>query len=270
MIAVGKIRQTVFWMGLVLPIFALLATIWVAHIANGQVSNAFILVTSTYKALNILEDTQAHAADAETGQRGYLLTGRADYFSLYDTAMAAASDDVQQLKGLIRDNPAEGKNLDDLQALIARRLGSTPVDAAYKNNPSSQNAVALTDQGRDTMDQIRSLLFKMREEETELLAARQQQTESRFLFDQTMSLAFVAVTALALIAVVAIVLRLEHLRQVVTICAWTGQVKHEGEWIRLEDYFKKRFGFSVSHGMSKEAADKMTQERRTSTSPKPD
>jgi len=28
----------------------------------------------------------------ETGQRGYLLTGRADYFALYDTAVTAAND----------------------------------------------------------------------------------------------------------------------------------------------------------------------------------
>ena len=38
MIGFGKFRKTAFWMGLVLPIFALVATIWVAHIANGQVN----------------------------------------------------------------------------------------------------------------------------------------------------------------------------------------------------------------------------------------
>jgi hypothetical protein len=77
----------------------------------------------------------------------------------------------------------------------------------------------------------------------------------------------VGVTAIALIAVVAILLRLEHLRQIVTVCAWTGQVKFEGEWIRLEDYLKRRFGVSVSHGLSKEAAAKMMQEIRQSNAP---
>src|SRR5271170_2781177 len=104
MIAVGKIRKTVFWMGLVLPIFTLVATIWVAHIANGQVSLAFASVTHTYKALNLLEETQAHIADAEIGQRGYLLTKRDDYFSLYDTAIAAVNEDVEELKTLVQAN----------------------------------------------------------------------------------------------------------------------------------------------------------------------
>jgi hypothetical protein len=117
------------------------------------------------------------------------------------------------------------------------------------------------------MNQIRKVLFRMREQQTDLLVARQQTAEARFLFDQTASLVLVGVTAIALIAVVAILLRLEHLRQIVTVCAWTGQVKFEGEWIRLEDYLKQRFGVSVSHGLSKEAAAKMMQEIRQSNAP---
>jgi hypothetical protein len=77
----------------------------------------------------------------------------------------------------------------------------------------------------------------------------------------------VGVTAITLIAIVAILLRLEHLRQIVTVCAWTGQVKFEGEWIRVEDYLKRRFGVSVSHGLSKEAAAKMIQEIRHANTP---
>jgi CHASE3 domain sensor protein len=260
MIAVGNIRKTVFWTGLVLPVFALVATIWVAHIANGQVNLAFSAVTHTYKALNLLEETQAHIADAETGQRGYLLTGRADYFALYDTAISAANEDVQELKTLVAGNRTEENNLAALEDLIAKRLAPNPTDAAYKKDPTGQNAIALTDEGRDTMDQARGILFKMREVETDQLAVRQQQAESRFILDQTISLAFVAVTALSLIAVVAIVLRLEQLRQIVTICAWTGQVKLEGQWVPMEEYLKKRFGLSISHGLSQQAAEKMAQE----------
>src|SRR5580658_8510017 len=151
MIGVGKIRKTAFWMGLVLPIFALLATIWVAHIANGQVSLAFSAVTHTYKAINLLEETQAHIADAETGQRGYLLTERADYFDLYDTAIAAANDDVQQLKTLVAGNRTEENTLAALEDLIAKRLAANSADVAFKKDPTGQNAIALTDEGRDTM-----------------------------------------------------------------------------------------------------------------------
>jgi CHASE3 domain sensor protein len=268
MIPSQSIRKTAFWLGLALPTFALLAIVWVTHLTNGQFNAAFASVTETYNILNMLEQTQAHIADAETGQRGYLLTSRPDYFSLHDTAMAAINNSIQNLKILFRGNPVQETNLAELQSLIARRLGPDPDTVAFaKTNSVGTVAVILTDAGRDTMNQIRNVLFRMREQQTDLLVTRQQTAEARFLFDQTASLVLVGVTAIALIAVIAILLRLEHLRQIVTVCAWTGQVKFEGEWIRLEDYLKRRFGVSVSHGLSKEAAAKMMQEIRQSNPP---
>ena len=252
-----------------MPAFALLATVWVTHVANGQFNAAFASVTQTYNILNILEQTQAHVANAETGQRGYLLTRRPDYFSLYDTAMSAINNNIQKLKILVRGNPAQETSLDELQSLIAKRLGSNPTNiASSKMEATDAMAVALTDQGRDTIKQIRNVLFRMREQQTDLLVTRQQTAEARFLFDQTIALVLVGATAIALIAVVAILLRLEHMRQIVTVCAWTGQVKFEGEWIRMEDYLQRRFGVSVSHGLSKEAAAKMIQEIRQANAPK--
>jgi CHASE3 domain sensor protein len=256
-------------MGLALPSFALLATIWVTHVTDGQFNAAFASVTQTYNVLNILEQTQAQIADAETGRRGYLLTGRQDYFSLYDTAMAAINNNIQKLQVLVHGNPAEEANLGELQSLVTKRLAPDSAIVAFaKTNSVGTVAVVLTDAGRDTMNQIRSTLFRMREQQTDLLLARQQNAEARFIFDQTASLILVGITAIALIAIVAVVLRLEHMRQIVTICAWTGQVKFEGEWIRLEDYLKRRFDVSVSHGLSKEAAGKMIQEIRQANTPK--
>ncbi len=268
MIPTQSIRKTAFWLGLALPSFALLAIVWVTHVTNGQFNAAFASVTQTYKVLNILEQTQAQIADAETGQRGYLLTRRPDYYSLYDTAMAAINNDIQNLKILVHGNPVQETNLVELQSLIARRLAPNSDAVAFsKTNSADAVAVALTDQGRDTINQIRDVLFRMREQQTDLLVTRQQSAEARFLFDQTASLVLVGVTAIALIAVVAILLRLEHLRQIVTICAWTGQVKFEGELIRMEDYLQRRFGVSISHGLSKEAAAKMIQEIRQANTP---
>jgi CHASE3 domain sensor protein len=263
MIPTQSIRKTAFWLGLALPSFALLAIVWVTQVTNGQFNAAFASVTQTYKVLNILEEIQAQIADAETGQRGYLLTGRPDYFSLHDTAMAAINNNLQDLKILVHGNLIQETNLVELQRLIALRLGTNPDTVEFaKTHSADATAVVLTDQGRDAIKQIRTVLFSMREQQTDLLVARQQTAEARFLFDQTASLVMVGVTAIALIAIVAVLLRLEHLRQIVTVCAWTGQVKFEGEWIRLEDYLTRRFGISVSHGLSKEAAAKMLGEIR--------
>ena len=125
MIPTQSIRKTAFWLGLALPSFALLAMVWVTHVTNGQFNAAFASVTQTYNILNLLEETQAQIADAETGQRGYLLTGRPDYFSLHDTAMAAINNNIQKLEILVHGNPGQEANLAELQILVAS--GSAPI-----------------------------------------------------------------------------------------------------------------------------------------------
>jgi CHASE3 domain sensor protein len=255
-----------FWLGIALPSTALVATIWVTQVTNRQFDDAFASVTHTYKILTLLEDAQAHVADAETGQRGYLVTGREDYFTLYGTAIAAVNSDIQQLRILVAGHASAEANLDRLQNLVRNRL-----ESGFNSHdvPADRMPVALTDQGLETIRQFRGLLFRMRQDETDLLARRQQNAEQQFLWGQTVSFALAAVIAISLLAIMAITRRLEHLRQIVTVCAWTGQVKDGTDWIRLEDYLKKRFGVNVSHGLSQEAAHKMTQEMRQSKAGRP-
>jgi hypothetical protein len=64
------------------------------------------------------------------------------------------------------------------------------------------------------------------------------------------------------------VLRLEQLRQIVTVCAWTGQVKLRGRMDSPGGIPETAVRLSVSHGLSKEAAEKMIQEIRQATGPK--
>ena len=42
----------------------------------------------------------------------------------------------------------------------------------------------------------------------------------------------------------------KQLRQLVTVCAWTKEVKHDGRWIGLEEYLKAKFNFDTSHSIS--------------------
>jgi CHASE3 domain sensor protein len=261
MIQTQKIRKTILGMGVVLPVAGLLAAIWLTHETNGEFSAAFDSVTQAYKIQNALAETQSHISEAETGQRGYLLTDRKDYFESYDAAMGTVNNDLRELKNLLSDNPIQLINLIELKSLVAKRLALDPEKIAFsKTNSPDSLAIELTDEGRETKNEIRVVIFRMREQETDSLAASEKDAESRFLFDQTASLVLVGVTALALIAIITILIRLEKLRQIVTVCAWTGQVRHEGQWIRLDQYLKQRFGLSVSHGLSAEAAEKMKRE----------
>ena len=129
-----------------------------------------------------------------------------------------------------------------------------------KTNSHDALAIALTDQGKNTMEQIGRLLFRMGRDEEYSLGLSQQRAEDGAMSSQIISMILIGAVAVVLMFIVVILLRLEKLQQVVTICAWTGQVKFEGQWIRLDEYLQRRFGLSVSHGLSREAADKMAAE----------
>lgn len=46
--------------------------------------------------------------------------------------------------------------------------------------------------------------------------------------------------------------QVEHLEKLAKMCAWTGRIEHEEQWLTVDEYLLQRFGVSVSHGMSGE------------------
>jgi hypothetical protein len=54
--------------------------------------------------------------------------------------------------------------------------------------------------------------------------------------------------------------RREELEQFVAICAWTGQVRWNGRWIRIEQYLAERWGVQVTHGISDEGMRQLEEE----------
>jgi hypothetical protein len=43
------------------------------------------------------------------------------------------------------------------------------------------------------------------------------------------------------------------LKKMITMCAWTGKVKMDGKWARIEEFLQKKYGIEVTHGISEEA-----------------
>jgi len=256
-----RANKVLFFIGLSLPLIALVLMSWLVHRTSGQFQDSFYKVSHTYKVLNLVQQTQLHLLDAETERRGYLLTAGNDYLTSYGRAMSSVRNDINQLLELSHNNVGQQTNIMALQDLIVKRLGIDPEKmAAGGTNLHDTLAVALTEQGRNTMEQIGRLLFQMGQDEEYTLGLSQQRAEDNAMSSQITSVVLIGAVAMVLMFIIIILLRLEKLQQVVTVCAWTGQVKLEGRWVRLDEYLQRRFGLSVSHGLSREAADKMAAE----------
>jgi methyl-accepting chemotaxis protein len=138
-------------------------------------------VAHTHEVLNGLDDLLSELKDAETGQRGYIITGEARYLEPYQGAREVVDQNLQSLKDLTSDNPHQQKRLAAMEPLFASRFAELQetIDLRRTKGFGPTEQVVVTDKGKNTMDSIRKLVGEARKEETELLAKRSVEEKDR-------------------------------------------------------------------------------------------
>ena len=96
--------------------------------------------------------------DAETAQRGYLLTGRKDYLEPYHNALEALPETMAKLKQNYASRPAHAQALARLEELIAARLSElvTTITMYDQGRTEAWREFVLSDIGKEQMESIRS------------------------------------------------------------------------------------------------------------------
>ena len=137
------------------------------------------LATHTLLVREEIEILLSLVKDAETGQRGYLLTGEASYLEPYENAIRLLPTHTARLRTLTADNPGQQSQLLRLDGLIGAKLSeiATTIRARDTEGPAAASRIVRTDVGMRTMDSIRALLSVMRDEESRLYAAREIQMQ---------------------------------------------------------------------------------------------
>ncbi len=118
--------------------------------------------------------------DAETGQRGYIITGDPGYLAPYARAVVEIGDHLAALRRLTRDNSAQGARAGQLETLVAQKLAELERTVRTRTEQGFDAAALIiaTDQGKRLMDEIRSLTAAMLAEENRLYAVRTEREES--------------------------------------------------------------------------------------------
>ena len=127
------------------------------------------------------QEVMAHAAivgsllaDAETGQRGYLITGDPIYLEPYTAAAGSLRIEVDSLALLTHDNAAQRSRTAHLRTLTDQRLAmlASGVTARRKGGSEEGREWLVQDKGRRVMDDARSVLQDIRDDEDVLLEKR--------------------------------------------------------------------------------------------------
>ncbi|WP_439566584.1 CHASE3 domain-containing protein, partial [Gloeocapsopsis crepidinum] len=130
----------------------------------------------SYQVITELEDLSSRIKDAETGQRGYLLTGDQRYLEPYNSAITVIEKNLNDLRQLTSDNPSQQSRIATLEPLVNRRIALIQQTLALRETQGFEIAlqVVLRDEGKNLMDRIRVILADMEVEERELLQQRSQ------------------------------------------------------------------------------------------------
>ena len=69
----------------------------------------------TYEVIDTARSLLSDIQDAETGQRGFIITGRPDYLSPYQSATAALPDRLAKLQRLTAGDPEQARRFGELE-----------------------------------------------------------------------------------------------------------------------------------------------------------
>jgi signal transduction histidine kinase len=131
-----------------------------------------LAVTKANAMTGRLADVLQRLTDAESGERGYLLTGNADNLGPWQSAEPAIQSDIDSLRALAADDSIEEPRIGIMEQLVDSRLRElADVIAASKSGVSNAatRAVAVN-AAHATMDSVRSVVSRVRADENRVIA----------------------------------------------------------------------------------------------------
>ena len=131
-------------------------------------------VNHAHEVIEQLDHLLAEITDAETGQRGYLITGSVRYLAPYEQATARIADTLHALRVLTADDAAQQAWLDRLVPAVANRLSimRQTMDLYEREGFAAARQHVQTDRGKTVMDDIRKLVAEMDRAERIVLVDR--------------------------------------------------------------------------------------------------
>jgi PAS domain S-box-containing protein len=150
---------------------------WESHRDTVRVAEAASARKRSYEVQGMIDETAARLVDAETGQRGYLLTGDDAYLEPYRRAIRSLDRTMGQLKDFTSDNPDQQKRIRALEPLVEKKLAElqATIDLRKSKGLAAANTVVLAGSGKQLMDQIRVVLEEMASKESDFRSIRMQE-----------------------------------------------------------------------------------------------
>ena len=161
--------------------FALLAAMGlVAYRTIDSLTRTSYGVTHSHAVLEHLANVLSRLTDAETGQRGFVITGDDAYLEPYRTGTAAVPKLMDELRELTADNPNQQRRIADAEPLVEAKMAELKrtIDLRRTAGFDATLKVVASGEGKRAMDDLRRILAAMEHEERDLLQQRAADVEA--------------------------------------------------------------------------------------------
>jgi signal transduction histidine kinase len=148
---------------LLLAILAAVILIGINETGYNRSTAALDNIAEASRTRGSLNRLLQHALDAETGSRGYLLTGDPRYLEPYNSAVAEITQNLDNLRLLYTANADEFATLSQLGRNMQRKLAEMELSVRMRKqgNEEAWKFVLMTDVGKEHMDAIREQATKL-------------------------------------------------------------------------------------------------------------
>ena len=173
--------------------------------SNGMVDESRLAIGQVEQVLSLLKD-------AETGQRGYLLTNDDRFLKPHLDAEPRLDPALERLRSLVSGRKSQGDRVEELATLAREKLAELKSTLLLRREGKTTEAlgVVMTGRGRDLMDRVRVVASEVRLEEDSNLASRTE--ASRDAVRRTIGVASTTTGLAALLLVAVATIRRREVR----------------------------------------------------------
>jgi signal transduction histidine kinase len=157
----------------------------------------------------VLAQLLSTVQDAETGQRGYLITGEERYLAPYTSAIQRVDGRLKLVQEKFQSDPQARDNVRKIADAIADKLTELAHTVELKQAGKSEEALEAvkTDRGKDDMDLIRRLVAEQSDKVEARLTASIKEQESNAFIARWFTVGAAAIILLAALGATAMILR---------------------------------------------------------------
>lgn len=193
-------------LGFALAVALIALAAWGSYRAVADLREATRHVRQTLRVRQQAEIVLSLVKDAETAQRGYVVTGRDEYLEPHRSAVVLLSGHLEELRALVQDDPRQREAVGGLEGLIADRLRDVDdtIEARRRGGFAAAARVIDSGRGKEIMDGLRRAVARILDAEEALFSERRVLEERRASNATAVSIGGLGFAVLLLIAATAL------------------------------------------------------------------